>query len=185
MGKSHILFGDLDCITAVMMTHKKKNHKTHRCAYCVKSITFFNISTLSFMRSIQKNSNQKLKNNFRIYLRFFHLMNNSHTHPIAISGNAKAVIENFPNHNSAIIIEENVVQMFDQIITHTALGRAMIHAQTNTKRSRETRLLLCVTAVAHIPKRKEFRLFFVYFSSFSWSDDLTSFLITSSIRTIP
>lgn len=84
-----------------------------------------------------------------------------------MSGNANVVIENFQNHNTAIINDENVVPIFDQIITAIALGRAIIQVHTKTRRSNEIKLLLCVSPVAQIHNKNEFRLFLVYFSILS------------------
>jgi len=79
-------------------------------------------------------------------------------HPTAIIGNANAEIENLSNPSNATIRDEAVVPILAPMMMPIALLRCKTPAQTNPKRIRETKLLLCKSEVASVPVRIDFQV---------------------------
>ena len=106
-------------------------------------------------------------------------------HQIAMIGSAKADILNSPKPSHATTIEETVVPIFAPMITPIALDSWSTPAPTNQSKIKDTRLLLCSSAVARVPVTIDLKAHLVYLCKMLLSVLPPNTLIDSSKICIP
>ncbi len=151
----------LDCKTTVTKIPIRKKRGRPNWAYCAKSNVCCSISTLSFMKSSHKKSSPNPTSNVDHCFPVFPLVNKRLIHPIARIGKANVAILNSPNHNRATSNEVKVVPILAPMSTPMALLNLIIPAPTKAIAIKETKLLLCNSAVTNVPTSIEFQALLV------------------------
>lgn len=145
------------------MIHKIQNFQSERSLYALRSKLALIASTLSFIKSSHRKSNQNQTSNFARLIFLLSLTKMSVSQPIAIIGSANAEILKSPNQKNATSSDETVVPILAPIITPIPFDNAITHAHVNASTNKDTRLLLWRRAVDRVPVKIELHGQFVYF----------------------